>query len=265
MDPKNHSQISAQRIAFAYPSEHRNGSLLPVLEDVSFAAAEGSLLAIVGPSGSGKTTLLNLIAGLLQPTKGQIHFAGLLSGSHRRTAYVFQSPRLVPWLSVQENALFGAELCGAVTNSLQRRCHERLAAYGLSGFEESLPHTLSGGMQQRVALLRALLSGAKVMLLDEPYVNSDFVLRRQLQAELSDAITRDQLVGILVTHELTEAARLADEVVVLSERPAKVVDAFRIPIERKARLDGERSALRDLTEYVTRLEQAVSRSRRARS
>ncbi len=120
-------------------------------------------------------------------------------------------------------------------------------------------------MQHRVALLRALLSGAKVLLLDEPYANSDFILRRELQSELSESISRENLVAVLVTHDLTEAARMADDIVVLSERPAEVVDKFSIPISREARLKGEPDAIRDLAEYLSRLERAVSNSRRAQN
>lgn len=232
---------------------------------MSLELTDGSLVVVVGPSGCGKTTLLNLIAGLLEPISGQIFFSDSLNENPRRTAYVFQSPHLVPWLSVRHNALLGAELGGKLTGELERRCDERLSAYGLRGFENALPHTLSGGMQQRVALLRALLSSAKVLLLDEPYASSDFVLRRQLQIELSEAITRDKLAAILVTHDLTEAARIADDVVVLSERPAEVVDSFHIPIPRDARLKGDADAIRDMAEYLSRLERAVTDSRRAQN
>jgi ABC-type nitrate/sulfonate/bicarbonate transport system ATPase subunit len=257
--------ISLSGVSFHYPVGSKDCAQLPVLKNISVTTRPGELLAIVGPSGCGKTTLLNIIAGLLLPDAGTIDIPDLIGGRPRRSAYVFQSPRLVPWLSVRENALFGAELSGVLTSDVQNRCSDRLETYGLKGFEDSLPHMLSGGMQQRVSLLRALLSGAKVLLLDEPYVNSDFILRRQLQAELSDAIARDKLVGILVTHELIQAARLADEIVILSERPAEVVDSFRIPIDRNDRLNGKPSALRDLAEYTTRLEHAVSRSRKARN
>ncbi|MGH6810800.1 MAG: ABC transporter ATP-binding protein [Methylocella sp.] len=256
------AKILVKEVEFAYELPAKNGRL-SVLKSVTFGCEPTKIVAVVGPSGCGKSTLLNIIAGLLRPTGGQIEFPDSLGGNPRRTAYVFQSPRLVPWLSVRHNALLGAELGGILTSQLERRCNEHLSAYGLTGFENSLPHTLSGGMQQRVALLRALLSNAKVLLLDEPYANSDFVLRRQLQMELSEAVTRDKLVAILVTHDLTEAARTADEVVVLSERPAEVVDTFHIPIPRAARLKGEADAIRDLAEYLSRLERAVSDSQRA--
>ena len=255
------AKIVVSDVSFAYESPSKDGHV-PVLRSVTFDCEPGEIVALVGPSGCGKSTLLNLLAGLLQPTSGRIDFPESLGGNPRRTAYVFQSPRLVPWLSVRHNAVLGAELGNTLSKSLERRCHERLSAYGLGGFENALPHTLSGGMQSRVALLRALLSGAKVMLLDEPYANSDFVLRQQLQVELSNAISHDKLIAVFVTHELAEAARLADEVVVLSERPAEVVDAFRIPVPRNARLRGQTEAIRDLAEYQSRLECAVSDSRR---
>jgi NitT/TauT family transport system ATP-binding protein len=250
------SQITVADLSFSFRDEMQNGAL-PVLDSITFTAQTEKLLVLVGPSGCGKTTMLNLVAGLLKPTSGHIDFPIILGGDPRRTAYVFQSPHLVPWLSVRQNALFGTTLNAALTDELEARCDERLAAYGLGGFENSLPHRLSGGMQQRVALLRALLSSAKVLLLDEPYANSDFVLRRELQLELSNGIARDKLLAILVTHDLTEAARMADEVVVLSKRPARVVDRFTIPIPRNARLRGETTAIRDMSEYLSRLERAV--------
>lgn len=255
--------ITLETVAFSYPPQGERRSRLPVVKSVSFQCAVSSVLAVVGPSGCGKSTILNLIAGLLQPTNGCIEFPVSLGGDPRRTAYMFQSPHLIPWLTVHQNALFGADIGGTRTPEMERYCDERLSAYGLKGFENSLPHSLSGGMQQRVALLRALLSGAKVMLLDEPYTSSDFVLRRQLQLELSEAVDTRKLIAILVTHNLGEAVRLADKVVVLSERPAEVLEAFSIPIPRSARINGEADAIQRMAAYHLRLERAVLKSKPA--
>lgn len=250
-------EIVAKAVSFAYPLENGKKGTFPVISGVSFAASSSSLLAVVGPSGCGKSTLLNIVAGLLIPSAGNITYSSCLDRKQRRSAYVFQNPRLVPWLSVLDNALFGLRMAGMVTEDSRRACHERLAAYGLDGHENSLPHKLSGGMQQRVALLRALLSRAKLLLLDEPYAGSDFVLRRQLQTELSEAIKRDKLIAILVTHDLIEAVRLADEVIVLSQRPARVVDTFKILTSRSERLAGTSAAVREVADYVARLEKAL--------
>src|SRR5881394_1841592 len=120
-------EIALNAVAFSYPRRDGNNTGLPVLKNVSFHAAVSNVLAVVGPSGCGKSTILNLVAGLLQPTQGRIEFPDSLDGNPRRTAYMFQRPHLVPWLSVRQNALFGAELGGALAGQLERNCDERLS------------------------------------------------------------------------------------------------------------------------------------------
>jgi NitT/TauT family transport system ATP-binding protein len=173
--------------------------------------------------------------------------------------YVFQTPSLIPWKSIRENALFGAEVRGRERAEIASRCDDLLAIHGLGGFETAYPSALSGGMQQRVSIIRAVLSGAKTILLDEPFSNSDFIMRRALQEELSRLVTDESLVAIMVTHDLEEAVRIADRLFVLSDRPARVNETFEIAMPRNERLKGSASVIREMANYVERLESAFSK------
>lgn len=199
-----------------------------VFRDVSFALSAGEIIAIMGPSAVGKTTLLYVAAGLLSPAHGTVHRVG-------HAGFAFQVPSLLPWRTVTENALFGAAIEGRAAHA-RAQLPSLLQRYSLTPYAATLPHELSIGTQQRVAFIRALLAGSRVLLLDEPFAACDVVLRRRLQEDLRLLATRDALGALIVTHDFVEAARLADRVLVLGGGPpASVADTFSVDIAESAR------------------------------
>jgi NitT/TauT family transport system ATP-binding protein len=172
-------------------------------------------VAVVGPSGCGKTTLLELVCGLQAPDAGTV----------RADPAVLMPQRdgLLPWLRAIDNAALAVRLAGASREQARARAHPLFAAFGLEGFERARPHELSGGMRQRVAFLRTLLSGKPVLCLDEPFAALDALTRREMQEWLAQALRQEPRTVLLVTHDVEEAARLGDRVLVLSPRPGRVV------------------------------------------
>jgi NitT/TauT family transport system ATP-binding protein len=185
-----------------------------VLDGLDVEVRRGEFVALVGPSGCGKTTLLNLCSGFLQPTTGTIHRAA-------RLRMVFQQDGLFPWLTVGENVRLGLRHVAAEAERL-RRGAELLALIGLSAFEAHYPHQLSGGMRQRVELARALAGDTDLLLMDEPFSSLDYLTRLRMRGELARLLREQPRTVVLVTHDIEEAAQLADRVLVLSERPARV-------------------------------------------
>ena len=203
------------------------------LRDVSLEVADGEFVAVVGRSGCGKSTLLRLIAGLLPPSAGSIAVAGEQVVKPRRdVAMMFQRPALLPWRSVLDNVLLPVQIFGWRTAEYRRRADELLAVTGLTGFEKRLPHELSGGMQQRVALCRALIGRPRVMLMDEPFSALDPLIREELSVELQRIHMEQEATTVFVTHSIDEAVLLADRVVVLSPRPGRVREIIDVRIPR---------------------------------
>lgn len=184
-----------------------------VLSQVSLSVAPGEFVAIVGPSGAGKTTLLNLFAGALAPTQGTIHRSG-------KTRMVYQSDGLLPWLSVRKNIALGVRELPKPQR--EARVQALLDLVGLTEFSEHFPRQLSGGMRQRAELARALAGETDILLMDEPFSALDYLTRLKLRAELARLLKERPCTTILVTHDIEEAAQLADRVLVLSERPARI-------------------------------------------
>jgi NitT/TauT family transport system ATP-binding protein len=192
---------------------HSFGSL-EVLRDLSIEVLHGEFVAIVGPSGCGKTTLLNLLSGFNQPTSGAIERTG-------KSRMVHQQDGLFPWQTVSENIAMGLR---HVKNKEDRRqqVEEMLRLIRLEGFENSYPHQLSGGMRQRVELARALAGDSDILLLDEPFSSLDYLTRLRMRQEVARILHERPRTVVLVTHDIEEAAQLADRVIVLSERPAQI-------------------------------------------
>ena len=206
------------------------------VEKLSLTASEGEITVLFGGSGCGKSTILNLVAGLLTPSGGTIGLK--LNGARAgvdSVGFVFQTPTLIPWLSVKENAVFSALVCGNSAARISEDADRLLKQFGIAEMRDAYPRTLSGGMQQRVALIRAILSDARVLLLDEPFSNSDLVMRRALHAELRQGVEERGLIAMLVTHDVTDAALLGDQIYVLTPRPASVAFAIRNPVPREQR------------------------------
>jgi NitT/TauT family transport system ATP-binding protein len=192
----------------------RSYGSLEVLRDLSIEVSHGEFVAIVGPSGCGKTTLLNLLSGFNQPTSGVIERTG-------KSRMVHQQDGLFPWQTVSENIAMGLR---HVKNKEDRRqqVEEMLRLIRLEGFENSYPHQLSGGMRQRVELARALAGDSDILLLDEPFSSLDYLTRLRMRQEVSRILQERPRTVVLVTHDIEEAAQLANRVIVLSERPAQI-------------------------------------------
>ncbi|MFN3975181.1 MAG: ABC transporter ATP-binding protein [Dehalococcoidia bacterium] len=207
--------------------------MVPVLESVSLGVAPGEFVAILGPSGCGKSTLLNLIAGLEEPSGGTVSINGVI---HRRRAglcaYMHQKDLLLPWRSVLDNAILPLEVQGVPRREARQRALALMEAFGLKGFENAYPFTLSGGMRQRAAFLRTVLSGKSIVLLDEPFGALDALTRAGLQEWLASLWESLHLTVLLVTHDVEEALFLADRVVVLSPRPARVQGVVAVELPR---------------------------------
>lgn len=201
-----------------------------VLKELSLEVRRGEFVAFVGPSGCGKTTLLNLCSGFLQPTSGSVDRSG-------RVRMVFQQDGLFPWLTVGENIALGLRHL-ADEGERGRRGAALLALIGLVGFERHYPHELSGGMRQRVELARALAGESEILLMDEPFSSLDYLTRLRMRAELARLLREQPRTVVLVTHDIEEAAQLADRVFVLSERPARIRDEVLLAVPRPREATG---------------------------
>ena len=207
--------------------------IVRALQDISFNINEGEFLCIVGPSGCGKSTLLRMIAGLDRPSSGQIRFRGdLLNAPHSKISMVFQSFALLPWRTVLQNVEFGLEIQGKPKQERGARAARLLDMVGLRGSEHLYPKQLSGGMKQRVGIARALAVDPEVVLMDEAFSAIDEFTAGELRAEVSRIHRMSRKTFLLVTHNLPEAIELADRILVLSARPAKVKSIVGVDLER---------------------------------
>lgn len=203
----------------------RGDGVVRALDGMSMRVVPGELVAVVGPSGCGKSTMLRILAGLVTPTGGEASVGG-------RAAYMPQSDSLLPWRRTVDNAVLGAVIRGVPRAEARARARDLLDDFGLAGFERSWPWQLSGGMRQRLALLRAFLTPADVMLLDEPFGALDAITRRRFQGWFEKVWLDDRRSVVLVTHDVEEALLLADRVVVMSARPGRVIAGVDSPFER---------------------------------
>jgi NitT/TauT family transport system ATP-binding protein len=208
----------------------RGSSAVRALDRISLEVPQGEFTCLIGASGCGKSTLLSLIAGLEQPTSGAVAVSG-------RVALMFQEPALFPWLTAAGNVEVALRAQGIGRAERRQRTSELIEAVHLGGFGGKRPHELSGGMRQRVALARALAQDADVLLMDEPFGALDAMTRDLLHDELDRVRAGRQLTIVFVTHNVREAVRLGDRVVVLSSRPGRVVDEFAVPIAHPRRID----------------------------
>jgi NitT/TauT family transport system ATP-binding protein len=190
-------------------------------------------LAIIGPSGCGKSTFLRIIDGLVPPDSGSVHLAGKeVQGPGKGRGMVFQGFDLFPWRTTLKNVEFGLELLGVAKAERIERSRHFIDLVGLSGFENAYPHQLSGGMQQRVGIARALAVDPEILLMDEPFGSLDVQTRDLLQDELARILERDKKTVLFVTHGIEEAIYLADRILVLSSRPAKIQMTIEVPFSR---------------------------------
>lgn len=226
-----HLQVANLTKRFASP----RGDVI-ALEDLSFVAPQNEFLCIVGPSGCGKSTLLRSIAGLIQPTAGTIKFGEW--SSTPRCAMVFQDAGLFAWLTILDNVAFGLETQGIAQKERHRRASEIIEQLGLGDFAKHFPHELSGGMRQRAAIARALVTAPDILLMDEPFRTLDAQTRLVLQDELLRLWSARPLMVLFVTHDIEEAILLGNRVLVLSSRPGRVVAQVDVPLEQPRSLLG---------------------------
>ena len=229
----------------------RGGAAVRALDRVTLTAAPGEFSCLIGASGCGKSTLLSLVAGLDKPTAGQINVGG-------KVALMFQEPGLFPWLTAAGNVELARRARGAGRAERKARAVDLLEAVHLGGFGKKRPHELSGGMRQRVALARALAQDADVLLMDEPFGALDAMTRDLLHDELDRVRAGRDLTVLFVTHNVREAVRLGDRVVLLSSRPGTVIAEYPVPIQRPRRIDS--APVAELAGAITdRLREEVSR------
>lgn len=206
------------------------GVSVEALASLSLDIRPREFLALLGPSGCGKTTLLKLIGGLTAPTSGRIEIGGrVVDGPGPDRAIVFQNFALLPWATVRDNIAFGLELQGIPRPDREAAADRLIRSFGLEGFARSYPRQLSGGMQQRVGLARALAVNPQILLMDEPFSALDAQTRRILQEELLDLLAADPKTVVFVTHSMDEAVRLADRIILMTPRPGRVREIIDVP------------------------------------
>jgi NitT/TauT family transport system ATP-binding protein len=211
-----------------------DGASIPALDSVSLEIPDGQFVAVVGPSGCGKSTLLSLVAGLRTPTRGTVLCDGepITAPMPRKVGMIFQEANLLPWLSAIDNVAFPLKLRRVPKPERLAAAARMLELTGLAGFEARLPHELSGGMKQRVAIARGLVQNPAVLLMDEPFASLDEQTRMVLGDELLRIWSETRKTVLFVTHSLNEAVYLADRVIVLSARPGRVVDDVAVELPR---------------------------------
>ena len=224
--------IELRGIQKTFPSQNDSAPTL-ALANIDLAIAAQEFVCIIGPSGCGKTTVLKIIAGLVAPDAGSVLIDGVASrapGPDR--AVVFQNFALLPWTNVVNNIAFGLELRGVPKNEREAIANELIHQVGLQGFEKHYPRQLSGGMQQRVGLARALAVNPKILLMDEPFAAVDAQTRRRLQEDLLQLAHETRKTILFVTHDMDEAVRLGDRVVLMSPRPGQIRESIPVPLPR---------------------------------
>lgn len=229
--------VEAQRTALIsitkLTKQYGGPESLVALDDISLTVNAGEFVSIVGPSGCGKSTLLKIIAGLLRHTKGRITLAGSpIREPSRDVGVVFQAPVLLPWRTILENVLFPIEIRTGQPRKFRDRAMELLEMTGLQGFDGRYPHELSGGMQQRAAIVRALVQDPKVLLMDEPFGALDAMTREQMNMELLRIWSKFKKTVVFVTHSIPESVLLSDKVVVMTARPGRIAEIIPIDLPR---------------------------------
>jgi NitT/TauT family transport system ATP-binding protein len=233
-------KLEAQDIRLEYRQPRKNTRLV-ALGGVSLQIMDGEFVSIVGPSGCGKTTFLSVVDGLIPATGGRILVDGeVVTRPGPDRAVVFQDASLLPWRTVQGNVVYGLECQNVNASEANKRAQHFIDMVGLGGFEHHYPYELSGGMQQRVNLARALVMDPKILLMDEPFASLDAQTREVMQEELLQIWRRAEKTVLFVTHQIDEAIYLSDRVVVFSGRPGKVKEIIRVDIERPRKLSIKR-------------------------
>ncbi len=241
--------VEARGVSVEYDLSREKSTLI-ALEDFNLEVREGEFLAVVGPSGCGKSTFLNVVAGLVEPAAGEVKVYGKpVTGPEPDRAVVFQDYALMPWRTVEKNVRFGLEMQGRVDSTTKDKVAHYIKMVGLSGFENSYPRELSGGMRQRVGLARALVTEPRLLLMDEPFAAVDAMTREIMQEELTKIVATTGQPIIFITHSVDEAITLGDRIAVVTNRPGRIKEIIEVdlprPRSRASRSLPEFQALRD--------------------
>jgi NitT/TauT family transport system ATP-binding protein len=261
---RDDARLCAEKVRIHYWRSRERRPFLAV-DGVDFEIRNGEFLAIVGPSGCGKTTFLNAVDGLIPISSGTLTLNGLpIKGPGHDRSMVFQQPSLLPWRTVLGNVVYGLELQGRVRRSeALERCREFINLVGLKGFEDAFPLELSGGMQQRVNLARALATDPDILLLDEPFAALDAQTREFMQLELLKIWRQARKTTLFITHDIAEAVYLADRVAVFTARPGRVKLMVEVALDRPRELRIKRSPefIRHEDQIWSAIEEEVSKAR----
>lgn len=216
--------LEVKNLSFSY---HTLSGETKVLNNISFSVKYGEFVSIVGPSGCGKSTLLSLLSGMIKPEEGEILFS---DSPPPKMGYMLQRDHLLNWRTIYKNTILGLEINKLLTPENINYVNTLITEYGLSDFKDKKPGELSGGMKQRVALIRTLALKPEILLLDEPFSALDFQTRLIVSKDISDIIRKEHKTAILITHDISEAIRLSDKVIVLSNRPATIKNKIAISL-----------------------------------
>lgn len=239
--PAATAKLQARDVSVMFLNE-RTGTRTHALENINLEIYDEEFVAIVGPSGCGKTTFLSAVDGLIPIQGGEIRIAGRpVTGPGRDRAVVFQHASLLPWRTVMGNVIYGLQLQGAPTREATARAQHFIDLVGLHGFERYYPNELSGGMQQRVNIARALVCDPEILLLDEPFASLDAQTRELMQAELVRIWRETRKTSLFITHQINEAVYLADRVIVFSSRPGRVRAVIEVGLPRPRDLSVKRA------------------------
>jgi NitT/TauT family transport system ATP-binding protein len=227
--------IAVDRLSLTYGG---SGEGVLALSDITFSISDGEFISVVGPSGCGKSTLLKILAGLLPPSEGVATLSGSpIRGARRDIGVVFQTPVLFPWRTVLQNVLLPADVQRLDKEKMRQRAMDLIRLVGLEGFENRYPRELSGGMQQRVGIFRALIHDPAILLMDEPFGALDAMTRESMNVELQRIWMESGKTILFITHSTSEAVFLADRVIVMTARPGKIGDVFKVDLPRPRKLD----------------------------
>jgi NitT/TauT family transport system ATP-binding protein len=228
--PSNHPALEIEDLSVVYSTSR---GPMAALQNLSFILRRGEFVTIVGPSGCGKSTLLRVVAGLMSASAGIVRLNGVrVTGPSKDVGVVFQRPGLMPWFSVLQNATLCAKALGMAADAAEKRARELLDMVGLGAFIDHYPDELSGGMQQRVGIVRALVHDPAVLLMDEPFAALDALTRETMTLELQRLWMKNAKSVVFITHSIQEAVLLSDRVLVFSGRPARVVDELPVSLTR---------------------------------
>ena len=226
---------------------------LHVLYNISFDVKVNELFCILGPSGCGKTTLLNIISGLIKPTEGKIFFKSEATSEKNNLGFVFQQDLLLPWRNAWKNVLIGLEVQNKLTEEKKNEAKKYWEEYKLKGFENYYPKSLSGGMRQKISLIRTLLCDPDVILLDEPFANIDYEMKLELEENVINIAKNEDKTIIFVTHDIEEAISIADRIIVLSHLPARIVGDYKINLSISSRNPVAARKAPEFKDYFTKI------------